>query len=117
MKAVYVNDPETAQHWDRVTGKKCTTFEITETDFTTPNTDCDTGNNHIKGLDTKANRHEGQSNQELTLIAVNSALIGLLEKAKKQNTHSKNNSPKDLANMKKSYDELDVQQEGCLQRL
>ncbi len=27
---VYVNDPETTQHWDRVTGKKCTTFKITE---------------------------------------------------------------------------------------
>ena len=77
LKGLYDNDPETAHHWDRVTGKKCTTFEITETDFTTPNTDCDTGNNHIKGLDTKANRHEGQSNQELALI-LNSALVKLL---------------------------------------
>ncbi len=81
MKALYVNDPETAQRWDRVTGKKCTTFKITEKDFTTPKTDSDTGNNHIEGLDTKANRYEGQSNQELALI-VNSAL----EKANKQKT-------------------------------
>ncbi len=78
-----INDPETAQHWDRVTGKKCTTFKITEKDFTISNTDSDTVNNDIKELDTKANRHEGQSNQELALI-VNSALIELLEKANKR---------------------------------
>jgi hypothetical protein len=47
------------------------------------NTDSDTGDINIEGLDTKANRHEGQSNQELALI-VNSAVIKLLEKAKKQ---------------------------------
>ncbi len=103
MKVLYVNDPETAQRWDRVTGKICTTFKITEKDFTISNTDSDTGNNDIKGLDTKANRHEGQSNQELALI-VNSALIELLEKANKQKTQPKKNSPKESANMKNTYD-------------
>ncbi len=44
-------------------------------------------------MDTKANRHEGQSNQELALI-VNSALIELLEKANKQKTQPKKNSTK-----------------------
>jgi hypothetical protein len=90
LKVLYVNDPETAQHWDRVIGKKCTTFEITEKDFTIHNTESDTGNHDIKGLDTKANRHEGQSNQELALI-VNSALIKLLEKANKLKTQPKKN--------------------------
>jgi hypothetical protein len=93
LKVLYVNDPETVQHWNRVTGKKCTTFEITEKDFTIPNTDSDTGNNDIKGLDTTANRHEGQSNQELALI-VNNALIEILEKADKQKTQPKTISPK-----------------------
>jgi hypothetical protein len=51
-------------------------------------------------MDTKANRHEGQSNQELALI-VNSALIKLVEKANKQKTQPKRISPKELANMKK----------------
>jgi hypothetical protein len=36
LKVLYVNDPETAQRWDRVTGKKCTTFKITEKDFAYP---------------------------------------------------------------------------------
>ncbi len=103
LKVLYLNDPETAQHWDRVTGKKCTTFKITEKDGTISNAESDTGNNDIKGLDTKANRHEGQSNQELALI-VNSTLIKLLEKANKQKTQPKKNSPKELANMKKRYD-------------
>ncbi len=88
MKILYVNDPEPAHRCDRVTRKKCTTFEITEKDFTIPNTDSDTGNNDIEALDTKAIRHEGQSNQELALI-VNSALIKLLEKANKQKTQPK----------------------------
>jgi hypothetical protein len=88
LRIAYVNDPETAQHWNIVTGKKCTIFKITEKDFTISNTDSDTGNNNIKGLDTMANKHEGQSNQELALI-VNSALIELLEKANKQKTRPK----------------------------
>ncbi len=88
LKGLYDNDPETAQHWDRVTGKKCTTFKITEKDFTISNTDSEIGNNDIEGLDTKAKRHEGQSNQELALI-VNSALIKLLEKANKQKKQPK----------------------------
>ncbi len=88
-----VNDAETAQRWDRATGKKCTTFKITEKDITISNTDSDTGNNNTEGLDTKANRHEGQSNQELALI-VNSALIELLEKANKQKTQPKKNLQK-----------------------
>ncbi len=79
MKVLYVNDPETTQHW----------VEITEKDFTVSNTD-DTVNNNFKGLDTKANTHEGQSNQELALI-VNSALIELLEKANKQKRQPKKN--------------------------
>jgi hypothetical protein len=103
MKVLHVTDPETAQLQDRVTGKKCTTFKITENDFTISNTDSDTGNNDIKGLDTEANRHEGQSNQELALI-VHSALIKLLEKATKRKTQPKQISPKELANMKKTYD-------------
>jgi hypothetical protein len=49
LKVLYVNDPETAKHWDRVIGKKCTTFKITKKDFTTSNTDSDTGNNNIEG--------------------------------------------------------------------
>ncbi len=100
LNVLYVNAPETAQRWDRVTGKKCTTFEITEKDFTIPNTDSYTGNNDVKGLDTKANRHEGQSNRELALI-VNSALSEFLEKAKKQKTQPKKMSPKESANIKK----------------
>ncbi len=105
LKVLYVNDPETTQRWDRVTGKNRTTFEITEKDFTMPNTDSDTGNNNIVGLDTKANRLEGQSNQELALIViVNSALIELLEKANKQKTQPTKISPKELANMKKTYE-------------
>jgi hypothetical protein len=79
LKVLYVNDPETTQHW----------VEITEKDFTVSNTD-DTVNNNFKGLDTKANTHEGQSNQELALI-VNSALIELLEKANKQKRQPKKN--------------------------
>ncbi len=47
-----------------------------------------TGEKHIEGLDTKANRHEWQSDQEQALI-VNSALIELLEKANKQKTQPK----------------------------
>ncbi len=100
IEGLYVDDPETAQHWDRVTEQKCTTFKITEKFFTISNTDSDTGNNDIKEMDTKANRHEGQSNQELALI-VNSALIKLVEKANKQKTQPKRISPKELANMKK----------------
>jgi hypothetical protein len=88
LKGLYDNDPETAQHWDRVTGKKCATFKITEKNFTISNTDIETGNNNIEGLDTKAKRHKGQSNQELALI-VNSALIKLLEKANKQKKQPK----------------------------
>ncbi len=71
-----------------MTGKKCSIFKITEKDFTISNTDSDTRNNDIEGLNTKANIHDGQSNQELALI-VNSALIELLEKANKQQTQPK----------------------------
>ncbi len=85
-----------------MTGKKCATFKITEKNFTISNIDSDNGNNDIKGLDTKANRHEGQSDQELALI-VNSALIELLEKANRRKKQAKKNSPKELANMKKAY--------------
>ncbi len=75
---------------------------MTEKDFTISNTDSDTGNNNIEGLDTKANRHEGQSNQELELI-VNSAFIELLEKANKKKKQTKKKSPNDLANMIKTH--------------
>jgi hypothetical protein len=100
LKGLYDNDPETAQHWDRVQGKKCTNFKITEKNFTISNTASEAGNNYIKGLDTKANRHEGQSNPELTLIVM-SALIEFLEKANKQKKQPKQISLKELANMKK----------------
>jgi hypothetical protein len=60
-------------------------------------------NNDIKGLDTKANRHEGQSDQELALI-VNSALKELLEEANRQKKQAKQISTKELVNMKKAYD-------------
>ncbi len=104
LKELYDNDPETAQRWDRVvTGKKCTTLKITEKNFTISNIDKDTGNNNIERLDTKANRNEGQSDQELALI-VNSALIELLEKANRQKKQAKTFSPKELANMKKACD-------------
>jgi hypothetical protein len=40
LKVLYVNDPEIAQHWDRVTRKKCFTFKITtEKDFTISRTE------------------------------------------------------------------------------
>jgi hypothetical protein len=35
-----------------VTGKKCTTFKIIEKDFTISNTDRETENNDIEGLET-----------------------------------------------------------------
>ncbi len=89
MKELCNIDPETAMHRDRVvSGKKCVTFKITEKNFSISNIDSDKGNNDIEGLDTKANRHEGQSDQELALI-VNSALIELLEKANKQKKQAK----------------------------
>jgi hypothetical protein len=100
LKVLYVNDPETAQHWVRVIGKKCTTFKTKEKDFTISYTDSDTGNKDITGLDIKTNRHEGQSNQELVLI-VNSALIESLEKANKQKTQPKKNLQKNKPTQKK----------------
>jgi hypothetical protein len=106
LKELYDNDPETAQHWDRVMeGKKRTTFKITTKIFTAAkdNIDGNTENNNLDGLDTNANRHEGQSNQELALI-VNTALIESLQKAEKRKKLAKENSPKELTNMKKSYD-------------
>ncbi len=45
--------------------------------------DGNTENNDLDRLDTNANRHEGQSNQELALI-VNTALIKSLQKAEKR---------------------------------
>jgi hypothetical protein len=57
---------------------------------------------NLNGLDTNTNRHEGQSNQELTLV-VNTFLIKSLQKADKQKKLAKN-SPKELTNMKKAYD-------------
>ncbi len=45
--------------------------------------DGETEINDVKRLDTNADRHEGQSSQELALI-VNTALIESLQKAEKQ---------------------------------
>jgi hypothetical protein len=62
LKELYNNDPETAQHWDRVVQvKKHTTFEITTNIFTAANNNIDgeTENNNVEGLDTNADRHEG----------------------------------------------------------
>jgi hypothetical protein len=67
------------------------------------NIDGNTENDDLDGLDTNANRHEGQSNQELALI-VNTALIESLQKAEKQKKLVKQFSPKELVNMKKAYD-------------
>ncbi len=86
LKELQDNDPETAQRWDRVMeGKKRATFKITTKIFTAAkdNIDGNTENSDLDGLDTNANRHEGQSNQELALI-VNTALIESLQKAEKQ---------------------------------
>jgi hypothetical protein len=58
------DDPEIAQHWDRVMeGKKHTTFKITTKIVTAAkdNIDGNTEKNDLSGLDTNANRHEGQS--------------------------------------------------------
>jgi hypothetical protein len=68
LKELYDNDPETAQHWDRVMeGKKHATFKITTKIFTAAKDyiDGNTENDNLNGLDTNTNRHEGQSNQEL----------------------------------------------------
>jgi hypothetical protein len=106
LKELYDNDPETAQRWNRVMeGKKRTTCKITTKIFIAAknNIDGNTENDDLNGLDTDANRHEGQSNQELVLI-MNTALIESLQKAEKQKNLAKKNSPKELANMKKAYD-------------
>ncbi len=96
LKELYNNDPETAQQWDRVMeGKKCTNFKITKKIFTAAkdNIDGNTENDNFDGLDTNANRHEGQSNQELALI-VNTALIKSLQKAEKRKKLAKKNHQK-----------------------
>jgi hypothetical protein len=71
-------------------GKKRATFEITTKIFTAAkdNIDGNTEKDNLNGLDTNANRHEGQSNQELALI-VNTALIKSLQKAEKQKKRAK----------------------------
>jgi hypothetical protein len=77
LKKLYKNDAETTWRWERVVkGKKPATFNITTKNFTADkdNIDGDTKNNDLNGLDTNTNRHEGQSNQELTLV-VNKFLI------------------------------------------
>ncbi len=96
LKELYNDDPETAQRWDRVMeGKKCATFKITTKIFTAAkdNIDGNTENNDLNGLDTNANRHEGQSNQELALI-VNTTLIKALQKAEKRKKLAKKNHHK-----------------------
>jgi hypothetical protein len=106
LKELYDNDPETAQRWDRVMEwKKCATFKVTTKVFTAAkdNIDGNTDHDKLDGLDNNANRHEGQSNQELALI-VNTALIKSLQKAEKQKKLAKTISPKELTNMKKAYD-------------
>ncbi len=64
--------------------KKPACFNITTKDFTAgdDNIDGNTKNDNLNRLDTTTNRHEGQSNQELTLV-VNTFLIESLQKADK----------------------------------
>ncbi len=103
LKELYNNDTETAQHWDRVMeGKKRATFKITTKIFTAAkdNIDGNTENDNLNGLDTNANRHEGQSNQELALI-VNTALIESLQKAEKQKKLREKNHQKNSPTWKK----------------
>jgi hypothetical protein len=68
-----------------VKGKKSAPFNITTKNFTAgkDNIDGNTKNNDLDGLDTNTNRHEGQSNQELTLV-VNTFWIKSLQKADKR---------------------------------
>jgi hypothetical protein len=86
-------------------GKKRATFKTTTKIFTAAkdNIDGNTENVDLDGLDTNANRHEGQSIRELALI-VNTALIESLQKAEKQKKLARKKSPKELADMKKAYD-------------
>ncbi len=68
LNELYNNDPETAQHWDKVMeGKKRATFKITTNIFTAAKDSIDgnTENDNLNGLDTNANRHERQSKQKL----------------------------------------------------
>ncbi len=106
LKELYDNDAEITRHWDRVVkGKKPAPFNITTKNYTAgkDNFDGNTKNDNLDGLDTNTNRHEGQSNQELTLV-VNTFLIKSLQKTDKQKKLAKRISPKELANMKKAYD-------------
>jgi hypothetical protein len=60
LKELYDNDPEIAQHWDRVVqGKKHTIFEITTKIFTAANNNIngETEKDNAEGLDTNADRH------------------------------------------------------------
>jgi hypothetical protein len=105
LKERYDNDAETTRHWDRVVkGKKPTPVNITTKNFTAgkDNIDGNTKYDDLDELDTNTNRHEGQSNQELTLV-VNTYLIESLQKADKWKKLEKK-SPTELANMKKAYD-------------
>ena len=86
LKELYDYDAETTQLWDRVVkGKKPAPFNITTKNFTAgkDNIDGNTQNDDLDGLDTNTTRHEGQSNQELTLV-VNTFLIESLQKADKR---------------------------------
>ncbi len=96
LKKLYNNDAETTWHWDRVVKeKKPALFNITTKDFTArkDNIEGNTKNNNLDGLDTTTNRHEGQSNQELTLV-VNTFLIKSLQKADKRKRNWKKKFPK-----------------------
>ncbi len=66
-------------------GKKPTPFNITTKNFTAgkDNIEGNTKNDDLNGRDTNTNRHEGQSNQELTLV-LNTSLIESLQKADKR---------------------------------
>ena len=86
LKELYDNDAETSRRWDRVVkGKKPAPFNITTKNFTAgkDSIDGNTKRDDLNGLDTNTNRHEGQSNQELTLV-VNTFLIESLQKADKR---------------------------------
>jgi hypothetical protein len=105
LNELYDNDAETTRRWDRVVkGKKPTPFNITTKNFTAgkDNIDVNTKNNNLDGLDTNTNRHDRQSNQELTLV-VNTFLIESLQKADKRKKLTKK-IPKRISNMKKAYD-------------
>jgi hypothetical protein len=66
------------------------------------NTDSNTDNEELKGLDTNTNRNEELSTQELAVM-VNRVLIESLEKADKKKRSTMKHSIKEIENMKNTY--------------